>query len=470
MRFHELFSEAINKTGWSKNYISQTFNINRGTLYKYISGDLFVPKDVFLMLLEKMKIGRAEQDELFEKYFFEYFGSKKINRLRYIQKALSELDENCLPIKDFDGSYDDSFDGQKIRCLNSKKDIIACLRYVLKKAGESEIVTNYRYFDKEVDDAVFQFLSENKKLNIQHLLVFDKESNSLNNLNNIFGSIRWLRHQINPIYCYAYKDVVDFIPFPYYFAVDSYCLLFSFKNGCGIYIKDKNVFDDINNSADRFIKKSRPLAVFPNSIIDMKNEVLRQVNGTLESAWCMYPCLSIVADEEFISSVVRRELPDYELLVKVCVQHYKSLKSGNQKNYFSARGLQMFAKTGRVSEAPAAFLNNAPVEQRLRFFYKLKTLINEGRLMILDDSLFQMPYMVSVSLFGSAVQILGEFADIPDELKCAGNYIITLEDRVLESDILDFGEYPCSNRFFYSAYAAESYVDSLILFCEQIKQ
>lgn len=471
MEFNELFELAMKKMEWSQNYISKTFHINRGLLHKYSRGELLMPKTTFLMLLQEMKLNKAERDELCEQYYIEFYGPEKFKRLKYIEYALTGLDSFCLPIDKPEENTSD-FDGfQNFITLNSEKDIIRCVHYIFKTAAPGEIFTNYPYSAENFDNAVFRNMVPHSHFSLLHMLTFNRGSDSSGNLNIIFRSIRWLQHQINPFCQYSHTDVMASLPFPYYFAVDSYCLLFAQQQKKGILIKNDAVFQHLKETAAAFISSGFPLAAFPNDMFELKTEVMRAAVNSIDSNWAMYPCLSAIADEGFIRSIIRPEVPGIEALAEMAVQHYTTgLNVDGERYIVSAVGLRRFADTGEIHEIPAALIHEAPPAQRIRFFKKLTLLAEEEKLRILDDSFFSLPESLTIDVFENVVQIAGCFKNIADEMKHRGNYILTIEDKGLKQDFADFNEYMCENKYCYSKHTAKSYLRSLILLCEQMDE
>lgn len=471
--FNELFSQAIEKSGWSQNYISKTFNINRGLIYKYMHGELLIPKATFLRLLEEMKITRTERDIIFEQYYREAYGDEKFKILKYLENTFNGLDEFCKPVKGF-ANKSLNFDITDLAVkdfmhLNSENDILGCVDYILKTAVPGEIITNYPYTAKKFDDMLFNNMIPDSNFSVLHMLTFDKGSDTINNLNNIFSSIRWLQYGINPVYCYENNKAVKFSPYPYYFAVDSYCVLFSTGSAKGIFIKSDPVFADLKKASDMFKKQSLSLAIFPRDIFEFKNEMQKAVINTIESNWSMYPCLSAVADEKFITSIIRTEVPGIEMLAKMAIQHYEhGLKVANERYIVSALGLRMFAETGKIHEVPSAFVHEAPPAQRIRFLKKLIELSELDRLMILDDSSFLFPEVLCMDLFENVVQISGMFENIDDKMKHNGNFIINIDNKSLRQDFEQFKNYICESKYFYSKHTTKSYIDSLIILCENL--
>lgn len=470
INFNELFLNAIDKLGWSQNYIATEFNINRGLLYKYYHGQLQIPRQTFQFLLGAMSLSSAEKEALCEAYYTELYGPEKFSRIKYIESALTKLDDHCaaLPLESIPEL---TIAGpEKITCLSSPEELAQAAHWMFQNAAPGEVITNYPYACRELDDAVFRNITANPEFSLLHMLTFDKASGGVHNLDNLFCSVRWLQYQINPVCRYDYLGSAACLPFPCFLAVNDYCLLFHPKQEQGILVKNSGVFQHLQELSALFVKSSFPLAVFPKDMMEFKNEVNRAVVNKIQYSLSGYPCLAAIADEEFIYSVVRRDIPNFEFLAQLAIRHYSGIYMEQEAYIMSASGLSKFASTGKVREIPGIFIHEAPPAQRIRYFQKLiEFLQTDQKLLILDDASFSLPNSIAMGCFENMIQIDGRFENVCDEMKHYGNYMISIEDMELKANFADFLDYLRENKYFYSEYAARSYLESLILLCEQMK-
>lgn len=90
--FFERFVEASSKMGWSQNYISKKFNINRGLLSKYKNGEALMPLEKFQQILKEMSLSVPEKELLCEQYYKELYGAEQFAKIKHIEGVLTELD------------------------------------------------------------------------------------------------------------------------------------------------------------------------------------------------------------------------------------------------------------------------------------------------------------------------------------------------------------------------------------------
>jgi len=470
INFNELFLNAINKLGWSQNYISTKFNINRGKLHKYYHAQLQIPKQTFQTLLCAMELSAGEKKALCEAYYTELYGAEKFSRIKYIESALTKLDEHCTAPPPESIPELKMADPEKITCLSSQDEMAQAAHWMFQNAAPGKVITNYPYACRELDDAVFRNIAANPGFSLLHMLTFDKGSGGLHNLENIFRSVRWLQYHINPVCRYDYPGSAACLPFPCFLAVNDYCLLFHPKQEQGIFVKNSAVFQHLQELSALFVKSSFPLAVFPKDMMEFKNEVSRAVLNQVQYSLSAYPCLSPIADEEFIYSIVKRDILGFEFLAQLAIQHYSEVFMEQETYIMSASGLMEFANTGEVREIPGIFIHEAPPAQRIRYFQKLiEFLKTEQKVMILDDASFSLPDSIAMGCFENMIQIDGRFENVSSEMQHYGNYMISIEDKELKEDLADFLDYLRENKYFYSRNAAKSYLESLILLCEQME-
>ena len=471
--FHELFSKALDQMGWSQNDIAAQFHINRGTQYKYRNGQLLPPRESFRQILNEMKLSAAARQVLCEAYYQELYGAEKLARIHYIESAMNRLDEwitmHPQPLKPLADSIAAPAQEAGSAWLSSQEELAGAVQWVFQQSSPGEAVTNYPYSCHAIDDVVFRHVVFGSGFRLTHLLTFDKGCAGVHNLENIFRSMRWLARQVNPICRYAHLHTDSLTPFPCFFALDGWCLLFHPQRGEGVLLRDEGLFGYLRGLAERFARGGFPLAVFPQDMFALQAEVNRASIHRVEANLSAYPCLAPIADDAFIRSVIREEVPGWEYLVQLGVEHYSRLMSLTDELYVTtAEGLRRFAQTGAVREIPGAFVKAAPFAERIRYFHTMIERIPQKKLFILDDMAFTLADKVSIDFFENIVMIAGYFEGIDSALQGKENYIVSVVDKELRQDFTDFMEYLQDNCYFYSEDAAAAYLKSMILLCEQL--
>lgn len=76
MEFYELMVNAFNEVGWSQNYVSKEFNINRGILHRFYRGTGSIFRDDFREIIYKIPLSISEKKLLTERFYKESKGYK----------------------------------------------------------------------------------------------------------------------------------------------------------------------------------------------------------------------------------------------------------------------------------------------------------------------------------------------------------------------------------------------------------
>lgn len=468
--FYELFQEMANDLGWSQNFIAKEFDINRGLLHKYSKGEAMMPQDKFHLILNEMELNVPKKTTLCTEYYREKYGDIQLNKIKYIEKALSEADQvlNTPPVKPVvDGKDVSKLD--KIIFLNSEKEITNMLNNIFTSISAGEIITNYPYSFKFIDDALFNNICSSSDFSLLHLLEFDSGKDSLNNIVNIFSSLRWLAYQINPIYTYNHTERENLSVFKYFVAVDSYCILFD-DDLSGIYIKNDKVFNRLKSYSEKVANSGFPVGFMPKNMLELKNQISSQNKIAMDISG--YPCVSAVIDNEFISAVINKDFAGVDIIAAAAVEHYSSYSrsqdSDMKKQLTSASGLSEFAYLGKVQEFPSVLVNTVPPDQRVRFLEKNIEFVKNDTLMIIDDTAYNISKEILIDFFDDII-IGGMFKNVDKSMRYKGNYTICIQDACLKNDLKLFFDWICDTKKLYSKNTAENFLNSLIILCKGLK-
>ena len=64
MEFYELMVKAFDEVGWSQNFVSKEFNINRGLLHRFYRGISSISRENFKAIINKIPISLSEKKYL----------------------------------------------------------------------------------------------------------------------------------------------------------------------------------------------------------------------------------------------------------------------------------------------------------------------------------------------------------------------------------------------------------------------
>lgn len=466
MKFYERFLEDILESGWSRNYISTEFHINRGLLYKYLNGTQLIPYDTFVAILNSIKISQIEKLLLRDLYFAEAFGEETLKRVKEIEHLLLKMNKSFITDKtkaELPLSIDiAAFERNDKLYLKTQTDILSAVRYIFQTADKGKIYTNYSYDCENFDNTVFNCCLIYSGFQLEHYLVFTATSY----IRNLFCSARYLRNGINPICLYSYDNSRKLSPFPFFFSVGNFNLFFSSDCRNGILMKDADIFHHIENMLNMQPDTSTRLAIFPQTLIETANTIASNIDKISPLSFSEYPCLAPIANADFIYSIVKKDIPDYLQMAEIAVNHYATaFGDTEQGNYIiHESGLRDFAKSGVAREGPENFLNPASKEYRIIYFQKMKELNKIGRLKVVCQSRFDIPKGIAINLLNNQRLFLcGVSENIPDEQKMASNWIVSLNDTRLNEDLRAFFDYLTASSVFYTQKGADHLLNSLII-------
>lgn len=471
LKFNEYFLEILKRNGYSKNQLSKTFGINRGALHKYFNGTLILPKELLCKILDDMIISPNERTLLWDLYYADVYGHETLNRIKTLEQILLNIDASSRPkecLEEVTYTIDfTAFVNSDNIYLKSENDILSAVRYLFEQHNSGKIYTNFPYSLKKLDDTVYNYCLKYPSFELVHLLYFNKITDYFENLQNIFYSVRYLKNQINPICRYIYGDIIENSPYPFFFAVNNYCLFFSPDCNQGFLYHDADMFSRVKKIFNTAKYNDTPLAIFTKDIIETKNVIASNIREYSEITLCHYPCLAPIADADFINSLLKKEVPEIHKLATIAIEHYSQIFNSDIEKYIlDESGFREFAETGKVFEVPSVFINPAKPSYKIQYFKKLKQFNEVGRLKIIDNTTFKLPKSIALSAFDQWVELYGAFDNIPDEYRYSANWIIKVQDKQIVEDIRLFIDYLEQTKNFYTQKGATGLLNSMIECCK----
>lgn len=468
MEFYELMVKGFDEAGWSQNYVSKEFNINRGILHRFYRGIGSISRENFREIIYKIPLSYSQKTLLIESFYKDSVGTDTFRRITHIGNVLKEMSKKESNAQsEYKSNPITVEDPEKITFLYSSQ-IKMAVDYIFENAAPGKIYTNYPFSFSDIDEATFNHYLKNRSWNIIHMINFKIDGEDGENIDNLFHAIKWVEHQCSPYYNVSGNKTDENIPFPCFFAADSYCILFHPKNKRGILVKNNGIFECIQDEALDFLKKAIPLASYPKDLFELKNDCSRVSGELIEMSISKNPCISSIINEESLNEVIRDDIPGIESIKKISAEHYSKLaKNYKQKHVVTDNGLRNFVETGKIIECPAVILKKEqlPLKYRKQYIQLMLDYIKDERLLIIDSKVFQLPN-ISLELCDSNIQIYCVFQDIPQNQQYCGNGIIILNDKRLKKDIELFVEYLQVTRGIYLQNVAEEYLRSILLLCD----
>lgn len=468
MEFYELMVKRFDEVGWSQNFVSREFNINRGLLHRFYKGIGSLSRESFKEIINKIPLSLSEKKMLTEKFYKESLGGDTFRRILQIRNVLKEIsDEQESSDKEYISVPAVFDEPEKINTLGPSQ-IKSAVDYIFKKVKPCRIYTNYPFSFTEMDNAVFGNYLSNRTFDILHMIVFKTDGEDEDNIYNLFRAFRWAECRTTPYYVVSAGSKSTNTPYPCFFAADSYCILFNPESQRGFFTKNDEVFECIVKASEDFMKEASALASFPKDMFDLKNECCRISNERIDVTISNNPCIASIINDESISEVIRSDIPDAESLKRVAAEHYKKLAMNDKQKYVTTdSGLRRFAEKGRIIECPPIMVVNEalPIKYRKRFLEIFIGYIESGRAVIIDSKAFKMPEM-SIELGENNIQVFCTFRDFPGNMQYCGNAMIILNDKRLRMDIELFIEFIQVSGGIYADTMAVDYLKTLLALCD----
>ena len=455
MTFGEFLKECIEKRNLSVANLTKESGVNRGKLYYVFDDKRKLTVDELDAIIDGAGIAGAEAERLIDLFFREKFGDDEFERVKCLENALKR--ENCAvkpcplpPCKD-----------SVVGAINDRDALADAVVYLF--ANDEDIITNYSFLDKKIDETVFScVMNGGEKKLAAHIMLFSNENAGTDNIETIFASLKFLYNGFFPLYRHA--DIVRMKymnMFPYWFVGRKYAVLYG--DGKGIVIDDPDAVRTVYAAALTETEKCVPFGVHNDDIMFIKDIHAKKDGkyGCIRLNMSSIPCLGGFADYEFIYNVAKEELPDREMLAKIAYRYYDDIFTDSVK-ITSCGGMRRFAETGLVQEIPAALVNAASVADRVRLLKTLIEAVNDGRLFLTDDEKFEMCPGLAVAVHAKGIFLSG--ADCTKEpIFEVEKFIVDIEDIGLVKTFGELGEYIIrSGKVFSKEYAA-SFTEELVI-------
>lgn len=160
------------------------------------------------------------------------------------------------------------------------------------------------------------------------------------------------------------------------------------------------------------------------------------------------PCMTPFIDVDIILKHINMEYFSNEMLHRITT-HFNILKSQNTviNSCFTKEGLELFLKTGRLTEIPDPLYEPLAIESRRKVMHNMMQAIERGMLVphIIDTAKFNIPKELSVESLSPTQIILYLYAENDTA------FSLTLNEPSLLHAFYQFLEYAQTSRFVYSS-------------------
>lgn len=472
--FGETLRCCIENQNISINSISKLTGINRGWLYNVFSGERNLPEDKFQILLQKIFFTKSNEELLRESYYTMLYGYSEYRNIRKIIKFFNETYRESCNVGTFS---DDTFTLPLTNiCPVSKGNIASALRYIIYNEVERSfkpiIYTNHPYNLKSVDNCFYSVLhGKDNNILLNHMIRFERKSNTKNNLDNILHSLRYLKLRQNVHYYYSenFSTEISGIIYPYFVITATGALLFDAAGSQGLFIHNEpDTLSELCKRADNLISKCTPLASFPENILELKDLVEPVAYKGVSSYLQYYPCWAQFVNSALLGEIMHPELPFRDSIIQIAERYYSSIMSNNPLHFFCLSGVADFVNNGRFFEAPEDVVPKLSYSMRVNMLETMIAHIEgpDDNFFLLDERVVSIPQNLEISYCEDCVTLFTTISDGPESY--VGECVVHLEDKSIAADFRNFQDYIVRNGFVHTKEYALRNLSDLLVICKEL--
>ena len=289
------------------------------------------------------------------------------------------------------------------------------------------------------------------------------------NLERIFASLKYMYNNCFPVYRYTNIRQMEYNNmFPYYFVGEKYAVLYNNKNG--IFIDNAVAVNIIRENAVEFVKEATPLGTKTDDVMFIKSlyEKGAKQDGENTSTFTFYPCVAKYVDYDFMYSITKDEIPEKDMLVNIAFEYYSKIYQNRDFCVItSSKGIELFAEKGYVQEIPAAYVNAANKENRIKVLKNMLNGINDNELLILDDDKVNIFPGIEIENHNKKLIINGYDFE-KENFAAADKYIFAFDDQSIINTFNNFKDYIIHARKVYPKEYSIRFIEGLIVKLEHM--
>lgn len=464
----------IENSGQTIYSVAVTSGVERTMIHRMMKGDRIpTNKNVVLAVARTLLLSPSDTDDLMTAYEISRRGESAYRQLQHVQQLLLDCVKPSLltinpinPIHPPENLFLDlktiiSNQSAPPQIIREKPHVNQLVRTLLemelqKNDGQVCLIAqpDYQYLYESL--ASMTHFAPNAK--IQNIICFDRGNDDENCYN-----LRCLEKLLPTLLacpafearCY-YDHVTsvfnEWTLMPCMLLTSDYVLCFSTDASQAL------LFDDteMNNFMRTFFQKKLACTMpichsLKTSFQQYMQSVLMAENSTPPGPQIFtilyQPCMTPFIDNDIILNHLNMEYFSPEMLQRMAV-HFQVMKTKNTviNSCFTREGLELFLKTGRITEIPDQFYRPLDVASRKRILHNMIQAIEAGTLVphIIDTAKFSLPKELSVEALSPTQIILYLYAD--------GDmaFSLTLNEPSLLHAFYSFLEYIQNSRLVYS--------------------
>lgn len=452
MDFGGHLEKLIRERNLSINMLVRECGINRGGLYNAFKGQRKLKADQLFALISKLSLSAPEEARLINMYFDDFYGEQEHGKIKFLINQISD----CAPARHNAESVSKSSAAEeKLKAFISQN---------------KRIITNFPYSFEAADRLFFNAVQNGEITEFTHILVADDEDDYKNNYISIFKSLKYMYFGHFPKYFHSSVKALQSAALLPYFAIgESGALLFS--KARAVAIEDSESVDILAREAAELLRGCRQFGEESGDIFQIKDEYQKGiVDGMTEVTLSSYPCLAQFVDYETMQSLVRRQLPNKDMLVEIAYSHYSNIyKRVKQINITTEDGIKRFASTGNLLEIPGKYIACADIKHRVKILEGIADSAKRGEFYLLDKSKLSLPGGIMIEKCANK-GILCAFDENEKDFYMFGRFFAQLEDRAFVESLGKALKYLVESRKVYPKEYTAQFIKNTIAGLKPLEQ
>ena len=403
MTFSEKFKEAVGDTTIYR--LSKSTGIERTKLQRIKSGQKLPTKEELELICISLALSPTKKSDLTKEYEIALIGEDRY-KSRILTANFIENLYNIFESKQSSIIKQKFVESLDIKCpsvINDKSATYSTIKTIL----QCEAVANntiYMY-GNIFDNILLDNVKNISGLSVQHIFQLSPHDESYS---NYYSNINII-NKIYPIFLsqtdyhayYYYDNNKDNSVLPYFIVTNNYLVTISYDQKSAVISQDENIIKLHKYLFEQKINNSYALITDINTIMEYSGFYLKHYGG-LSNSMCTKlvtleyePCLTPFFGNEIIEMCMRKNIPDYPVILEraknllTCVYNYKQKVS-----IFTEKGLDNFIATGRITEIPEFVYDPIPPKARIQILNKLcksSTDTQEIELHLIRDDKLRLP-------------------------------------------------------------------------------
>lgn len=461
----------VEKSGQTIYSIAVTSCVERTMVHKMIKGDRIPSnKDIVLSISRALLLSPSDTDDLLAAYEISYRGEAAYRQLHHVQQLLLDCVQPSL-LKIRSAPPENLFCNLKniISEQHSSPQIIkekphinqlvrTLIEMELQKADGNVCLIaqpDYQYLYESLA-SMTRFSPEAK---IQNIICFDGNSN-----NDDCYNLRCLEKLLPTLLACpsfearCYYDHVSSIfnewsLFPCMLLTSDYVLCFSNDASQALLYDDAKINSFMHQFFQKKLAYTTPVCHSLKTSFQNYMESVLMAENTASPGTHIYtilyqPCITPFINRDIILNHLNMEYFSNEMLQRMAT-HFDVLKNQNTviNSCFTQEGLELFLKTGRLTEIPDQFYRPLDMESRKKVMHNMMQAAERGILIphIIDTAKFNLPRELSIEALSPTKIILYLYAE--NDIA----FSLTLNEPSLLHAFYQFLEYAQTSRLVYSS-------------------